>query len=128
MHVWVYFSIILELSFMRYLCHFGVKTIDQLSRFSFSWFLAVTFLKHWEQTNAYITHRWDLMEFEEEEVCFSYDFYLSHLFFRIDLDQNLPYVLQQSKKILSQEFSNLISLLQHVDIESSPVLPLSVSW
>lgn len=30
--------------------------------------LAVTFLKHWKQKNAEITHRWDLMEFEEEEV------------------------------------------------------------
>ena len=34
---------------------------------SFS-FEAVTFLKHWKQKNAEITHRWDLMEFEEEEV------------------------------------------------------------
>jgi len=31
-------------------------------------FLAVTFLKSWKQKNAEITHRWDLMEFEEEEV------------------------------------------------------------
>lgn len=29
---------------------------------------AVTFLKHWKQKNAEITHQWDLMEFEEEEV------------------------------------------------------------
>lgn len=32
--------------------------------------IAVTFLKHWKQKNAEITHRWDLMEFEEEEVRF----------------------------------------------------------
>jgi anoctamin-7 len=31
----------------------------------------VTFLKHWKQKNAEITHQWDLMEFEEEEVSFS---------------------------------------------------------
>jgi len=30
--------------------------------------IAVTFLKHWKQKNAEISHRWDLMEFEEEEV------------------------------------------------------------
>ncbi|CAF0838974.1 unnamed protein product [Rotaria sp. Silwood1] len=30
-------------------------------------FWAVTFLKRWKQKNAAITHRWDLMEFEEEE-------------------------------------------------------------
>ncbi|CAF2057104.1 unnamed protein product [Rotaria magnacalcarata] len=30
-------------------------------------FWAVTFLKSWKQKNAEITHRWDLMEFEEEE-------------------------------------------------------------
>ncbi|CAF1002327.1 unnamed protein product [Adineta ricciae] len=30
-------------------------------------FWAVTFLKHWKQKNAQITHRWDLMEFDEEE-------------------------------------------------------------
>ncbi|CAF1280566.1 unnamed protein product [Adineta steineri] len=30
-------------------------------------FWAVTFLKHWKQKNAEITHRWDLMEFDEEE-------------------------------------------------------------
>lgn len=29
---------------------------------------AVIFLKHWKQKNAEISHRWDLMEFEEEEV------------------------------------------------------------
>ncbi|CAF4012929.1 unnamed protein product [Rotaria sordida] len=30
-------------------------------------FWAVTFLKRWKQKNTAITHRWDLMEFEEEE-------------------------------------------------------------
>ncbi|CAF3489064.1 unnamed protein product [Rotaria socialis] len=30
-------------------------------------FWAVTFLKSWKRKNAKITHRWDLMEFEEEE-------------------------------------------------------------
>jgi hypothetical protein len=91
--------------------------------------LAVTFLKHWKQKNAEITHRWDLMEFEEEEVSFhvieKVDL-IVHLFIRIDLDQNSPYVRQQSKKIQSREFSNPISLLQHVDIELSLVFSHSV--
>jgi hypothetical protein len=54
---------------MRYLCLFGVKKLLKLIiKIYFFDPIAVTFLKHWKQKNAEISHRWDLMEFEEEEV------------------------------------------------------------
>ena len=54
----------------------------------------MTFLKHWKQKNAEITHQWDLMEFEEEEVRIFDVAEYEHLvtLIRIDLDLNLPYV------------------------------------
>ena len=58
---------------MPYSCPSGVRIVrerypDDQRTFGFQ---AVTFLKHWKQKNAEITHRWDLMEFEEEEVSIS---------------------------------------------------------
>lgn len=70
-------------------------------------YAAVTFLKHWKQKNSEIAHRWDLLEFEEEEVIIfvisttrgrKNNRYESH-FNRVDLDLNLLFVRLQWRKI-----------------------------
>ena len=34
------------------------------------YFSAVTFLEYWKRKNASLAHHWDVLGFEEEEVCF----------------------------------------------------------